>query len=375
MQMEDIKLWVWYVLAMGNHKALARKLYQNAGSVEKIYEYTRSDYEKLGVTDERKLEDLCDKSFDKAEREMWFAEKYGVEFISIDSENYPRLLKNIYDPPLVIYKRGVHFNPNEELCIAVVGTRKPSEYGRNIALKLSRDLAAAGITVVSGMAEGIDSCGHIGCLEAGGNTIAVLGKGVNKASPASNTELMRRILNGGAVISEYSFDEYGYPGNFHARNRIISGMCMGTVVVEAGEKSGSLITANYALDQGRDVFAVPSNVGGLNSAGVNELLKGSAKMVTEVRDILEEYETIYPHLIKTGLFNEMEVEFTIPKNTHVETNIEKAVLENLKFGPRKADVLAAEIRVPISQLNGILTMMELMGDIRQNKYGEYILTK
>lgn len=373
--MEDIRLWLWFVLAMGNHKALARTLYREAGSVKKIYEYTKSDYVKFGVKDERKIESLCDKSFDKADRAMWFAEKYGVEFIPIDSENYPLFLKNIYDPPLVIYKRGVHFSPEKELYIAMVGTRKASEYGRQVAFSLARDLALAGVTVVSGMASGIDAECHKGCLDAGGYTTAVLGTGVNTAYPKSNVELMRRIMNGGAVISEYGFDEPSFPSNFASRNRIISGLCAGTIIVEAGEGSGALITANLALDQGRDLFAVPGNVNEAASAGVNSLLKNSAKIVTDVADILEEYEAVYPHLIKTGNFSQNMVEFEIPQNGATSSNVENAVIACLKESPKRLDAIVAKTRIPVASLNGTLTLLELQGKVTQDKFGNYSLVK
>ncbi|MBR5586956.1 MAG: DNA-processing protein DprA [Clostridia bacterium] len=373
--MEDLRLWLWYVLAMGNHKALARKLYTEVGSVKKIYEYTKSDYAELGVKDERKMESLCDKSFDKADNAMWFADKYGVEFIPIDSEAYPHYLKNIYDPPLVIYKRGVHFAPENELYIAMVGTRKPSNYGKEVAFSLARDLASAGVTVVSGMATGIDSECHKGCLDAGGFTTAVLGTGVNTAYPKSNVELMRRIMNSGAVVSEYGFDEPSFPGNFAARNRIISGLCAGTIIVEAGEGSGALITANLALDQSRDLFAVPGNVNAAVSAGANSLLKSSAKMVTDVADILEEYQAVYPHLIKTGTFAKNSVEFEIPKEGPASTNIENAVIACLKEGPKRLDAIVVKTRVPVANLNGTLTLMELQGKVVQDKFGNYSIAK
>ena len=373
--MEDIRLWLWFVLAMGNHKALARKIYVEAGSVRKIYEYTKSDYDKLGVKDERKIESLCDKSFEKADRAVWFAEKYGVDFIPIDSGDYPKFLKNIYDPPLLLYKRGVHFAPEKELYIAMVGTRKPSSYGKEVAFNLARDLASAGVTVVSGMAMGIDTECHRGSLDAGGFTTAVLGTGVNTAYPKSNVELMRRIMNGGAVVSEYGFDEPSFPGNFAARNRIISGLCAGTIIVEAGEGSGALITANLALDQGRDLFAVPGNVNAAVSAGANSLLKNSAKMVTDVADILEEYEALYPHLIKTGNFAGNSVEFEIPKEGAASTNVENAVMACLKEGPKRLDAIVAKTRVPVAALNGTLTLMELQGKVAQDKFGNYFILK
>ena len=372
--MEDIKLWIWYVLAMGNHKALARKLYHKVGSVKKIYEYTRSDYIEAGLDNEKKIAELNNKSLDEVQRTIWFAEKYGVEFIPIDSENYPPLLKNIYDPPLLLYKRGMHFSPANELYIALIGTSNISDYGRDMAYALSKDLVDAGITIVGGMSPGIETVAHKSCVDAGGFTVAALTTGVN-SSPGKNSELMRKIMNSGAVISEYGFDEPSYPSRYAERNRIISGLCVGTVVVEAGEKSRSLMTANYALDQGRDVFAVPGNVGKASSGGVNELIKETAKIVTNVTDILEEYTAIYPHLIRTQGFSSHDVEFEIPKACQESDNVQSAIIACLKEGPKRLDAIIAQTKIPIGKLNGVITLLEISGQVLQDKFGNYKLIK
>ncbi|MFA7636626.1 MAG: DNA-processing protein DprA [Monoglobales bacterium] len=368
--MEDITLWLWYTMAMGGSKVTARKMYVETGSVKKLYEYTRSDYKKFGLKDNL-IDKLSDKSLDGADRTLWFAEKYGVKILPFDIDEYPALLKNIYDPPLVLYVRGTHFDPANELYIAIIGTSKISEYGRSMATALAKDLAAAGVTVVGGMSAGVETVAHKSAIEAGGYTTAVLTTGVNMVNPKSNAELMRRILNSGAVVSEYGFDEPCYPSAFAARNRIISGLCVGTVVVEAAAGSRSLMTANFALDQGRDVFAVPGNVDKASSGGVNELLKDSAKMVTNVMDILEDYNTVYPDLIKTGGFSSNELEFDFPSSDSHETNMEKTILTILGEKPMRYDALIASTSLTSSQLNGTLTMLEIMDKITQDKFGNY----
>ncbi len=368
--MEDIKLWLWYTMAMGSSKVTARKTYVEVGSVKTLYEYTRSDYKKLGLKD-TVIDRLSDKSMDGAERALWFAEKYGVKIIPIDSDDYPSLLKNIYDPPLVLYVRGVHFNPAEELYIAMIGTRNISEYGRDMAYNLAKDLAAAGITVVGGMSSGIETVAHRGCIEAGGYTNAVLTTGVNVIPGGVNAELMRKIMNSGAIISEYGFDEPCYPSAFPARNRILSGLCVGTVVVEAGEKSRSLMTANFALDQGRDLFAVPGNATSSSSGGVNGLLKEAAKMVTSVTDILEEYMRNYSHLIKAPGFSQRDIEFNFPTSEREEFNMEKTVMTLLEECSMRFDAIIAQTKLTAGQLNGVLTMLELQGKIEQDQFGNY----
>lgn len=370
--MEDIKLWLWYTMAMGGSKVTARKTYIEVGSVKKIYEYTKSDYKELGLKDTL-IDRLSDKSMEGPERALWFAEKYGVKIIPFDSEEYPFLLKNIYDPPLVLYVRGMHFNPAGELYIAMIGTSKISEYGQKMAYHLARELASAGVTVVGGMSAGIETVAHKACMESGGYTTAVLTTGVNVIPKGVNSELMRKIMNSGALVSEYGFDEPCYPSAFAARNRILSGLCMGAVVVEAGESSRSLMTANYALEQGRDLFAVPGNVNSASSGGVNSLLKDSAKIVTNVEDILEDYGKLYPNLIKPVGFVANEIEFAFPTGAYEEVNIEKAILTHLSERPMRIDELAVRTGLLVSQINGAITMMELTGSIEQDKFSNYRL--
>lgn len=370
--MEDIRLWMWFTLAMGGHKALARKLYEKVGSVKKIYEYTKSDYRELEITSEQKIADLSDKSFSKADDAIWFAEKYNVKLIPIDSSEYPRSLKNISDPPLLIYTRGTHFQPDDELCISVAGTSSPSKTGLEMAYNLGRELAASGVTVIGGMSKGIENAAHAGCLDGGGKTISVLAGGVNKA-PQDAAEFMRRILNGGAVISEVGFAEPTFNGKYAQRNRLIAGLSKGTVIVEAGATSGSLVVAKFALEYNRDVFAVPGKVDEKTSVGVNELIKSGATPVTSANDIIDQYRSVYPQLIKSGPFGKNDVEFDIPQPGGVETNIENTILSCLKGTPRRIDELINMTKLPVGQFNGSLTLLELHGKIRQDKSGYYHL--
>ncbi|HBK53488.1 MAG TPA: DNA-protecting protein DprA, partial [Syntrophomonas wolfei] len=212
-------------------------------------------------------------------------ENEGINPVSFEESSYPSSLGNIYNPPMLLYFQG-NMDCIEKICLAVVGSRAASDYGRTTARKLVHQLAARGISVVSGMARGIDTEAHRGALDAGGKTIAVLGSGLNIIYPRSNKRLFHEIIEQGVVISEFPLDTNPEPGNFPMRNRIISGISRGVVVVEARAKSGALITADYALEQGRDVFAVPGPINRESSMGANNLIKQGAKLITGVEDII-----------------------------------------------------------------------------------------
>lgn len=221
--------------------------------------------------------------------------KLNIQFLCFKDAGYPRQLKNIFDPPAVLFLRG-KTSPDDELAVAVVGARKPTPYGQIVAEKLAKDLAAVGVTVVSGMARGIDTSAHKGALSAGGRTLAVLGCGLDVVYPRENKKLMEQIAETGAVLSEFPPGSAPEAWHFPARNRVISGLSLGTVVVEAGEKSGALITANFALEQGRDVMAVPGNVTGSLSRGPHRLIKQGARLVEGAGDIIDELglERLFP---------------------------------------------------------------------------------
>lgn len=229
------------------------------------------------------------------EEEVARLQSLGITFICHTDPAYPKNLLEIYDPPPVIFLKG-HLKPTDDLAIAVVGARKASPYGLVVAEKLAKDLAAVGITVVSGMARGIDAAAHKGALAGGGRTIAVLGCGVDIVYPRENRRLMDNIINDGAVISEFPPGAAPEPWHFPVRNRIISGLTRGTVVVEAAEGSGALITAEFALEQGRDVMAVPGNVVNALSRGPHLLIKQGARLVEGAGDILDELglEKLFP---------------------------------------------------------------------------------
>ncbi len=216
--------------------------------------------------------------------------KNNIEIISIQDQRYPEILKTIYDPPVSLYIRG-NIEILNSCSIAIIGCRNCTQYGKNVAQKLAYNISKQEVNIVSGLAKGIDAIAHKGTIIAGGKTIAVLGNGLDTIYPSENITLAKEILKtGGAIISEYPLGEKPQKQNFPERNRIVSGLSKGIIVVEAKEKSGTLITVDFALEQGRDVFVVPGNIDSKNSAGTNELIKQGAKLITSYRDVIQEYQ-------------------------------------------------------------------------------------
>jgi len=297
-----------------------------------------------------------DGELEKAQRLMEYP---GLQILTLLSPSYPPLLKSIYDPPPVLYCLGSPLQ-SDHPAIAVVGSRRSSEYGRMAARKISCELAGLGVTVVSGMARGIDAMAHKGALDTkSGYTIAVLGSGVDYIYPAENAALYRSILRNGTIISEFPPGTAPAPGNFPARNRIVSGLSYGVLVVEAGLKSGALITVDCALEQGREVYALPGNISSPFSQGTNKLLKEGAKMVTSAEDILEDLRTAYSF--------ETQAKSGSPPSTQapVLDFFESLVYNALEDGEKGLEDLIQTTRMPPGQLNGVLTLMEIKGIIRQ----------
>ena len=283
-----------------------------------------------------------------AREQLRLANRQGVSFVSYWDSRYPERLKQIPDPPVLLYVRGA-LPGEKEVAVAVVGTRVPSAYGKLVTANLSRDLVREGVTVVSGLARGIDTVAHRAALEAGGKTIAVLGSGLDVIYPSENRALASEIAKSGAVVSEFPLGTQPDATNFPRRNRIISGMSAGTLVVEAGEKSGALITAQLALEQNREVFAVPGNITSDRSRGTNLLIKQGAKLVQNVQDILEE---LRPQL--RGLLREAQ---SAPRISMSES--EKVVYEILSDEPKHIDDIAAELAQPTGTVLATLLSLEL----------------
>ncbi|MBI4215928.1 MAG: DNA-protecting protein DprA [Chloroflexi bacterium] len=279
-------------------------------------------------------------------------ERAGISALTWEDPAYPARLKETQDPPPVLYLRG-NLTPADEWSVAVVGTRRATVYGREATERLAGDLARSGITIVSGLARGIDAVAHRAALEAGGRTIAVFACGLDVCYPPEHKGLAQAVAENGALVSDYPLGTRPRAENFPRRNRIMSGLSLGALVIEAGEGSGALITARLALEQGREVFAVPGSILSPLSRGVNRLIQDGAKLVMDTRDVLEEL-----NLAVVG--QQLEMKELLPENA-----AEAALLQCLSSEPIHIDMLRRRANLPMAEVSSTLAMMELKGLVRQ----------
>jgi DNA processing protein len=300
-----------------------------------------------------------------------------IRTILINDAEYPEILKKIHSPPKILYING-SFKEDDDLAVAIVGSRRASRYGIEMSEKLGYDLALRGVTVVSGMARGVDSAAHRGALTAKGRTIAVMGSGHGHIYPPENKDLYRRIAESGAVISEFENDISPLPRNFPIRNRIISGLTLGIVVVEAAKNSGALITADFALEQGREVFAVPGKISSLTSEGTHELIKDGAKLVQSAEDIMEELSLreIEP---EAGREREIREENISKKTTKYVYNSlscdERKVYKILSDEPLYIDDVVKGSGIELSKASKVLLAMELKRLIKELPGKQFVRTE
>ncbi|MCX6133531.1 MAG: DNA-processing protein DprA [Ignavibacteriales bacterium] len=291
-----------------------------------------------------------------ADEQLRRLNRIGGRIVTIWDPEYPDLLKKTYDPPALLYVLG-HFRSTDKHAIALVGTRRPSQYGQMVAELFSRFLAELGLTVVSGLARGIDTIAHSTTLQSGGRTIAIIGSGLDVPYPPENRKLLDAIAQQGAVVSEFPMGAKPDATNFPRRNRIISGLSLGTVVVESGEEGGAMITASTALDQNREVFAVPGNITDKRSGGPNKLIReGRAKLVQRVEDILEELGPQVRHLMRTERVTEPPVELTL---------FEKNIMNVLNDQPLQIDTIAELAETSTADALVNLLSLEFKNLVRQ----------
>lgn len=303
-------------------------------------------------------------SKDADQLDEWIEElaEKEITYVSCQDPNYPALLKEIYDPPLGLYVKGVL--PQDAIDkVSVVGARRCSEYGKRVTYQLAKDLAKVNIVVVSGMAVGIDTMSHLGALDGDGQTIAVLGCGVDVCYPAENAKLMDRIIANGCVISEYPPATPAYRGNFPVRNRIISGLSSIVVVAEAKKRSGSLITADQALDNGRDVFVIPGNVTSAYSEGTNNLIKQGCPIITNFKDVLFALGITY---------NDTEIKNYKKKMIERLTEEEKEVYHCISKEPITSEEIAQRLNRDIQSVHYLLSLLELSGYIQKLPQSGYV---
>ena len=297
MKDENKLYWIWLSEKFGVASKYFSEFADKYDDPYDVYRLETDEIEQLeGISDSLKAK-LSDKSLDKAYSILKYCKKYSIDVIGYSDKRYPERLKAIETPPVMLYCMGKLPDMNSRLCVGMVGTRKMSEYGKQSAYKIAYELSAAGAVVVSGMALGIDGVSACGALEAGGTTVAVLGCGISIAYPKEHARLMKSIAKKGAVITEFSPFERPLPANFPKRNRIISGLCQGVLVVEGSKGSGALITASRAVAQGRELFAMPGNIDESNSEGPNELIRNGANVALGAADIIEHYDFLYHDVI------------------------------------------------------------------------------
>lgn len=366
-----IRDWVELNMTPGVGPRAAAKLLERFGSAEAVYSATRTELETLRLAPDA-VDTIIGRNLrSDAEAEIAAVRNLGGDILLLDDGVYPSSLREIYDPPLVLYVKGAWSECLDQPCIGVVGSRKASTYGQNAALMLARDLAQRGITVVSGFARGIDAAAHRGALEANGRTVAVLGTGIDEVYPRDHKKLAEEILaNGGALVSQFPLGTPPVSENFPYRNRIISGLSLGVVVVEAAENSGSLITARLAIEQNREVFAVPGNITSRNSFGTNYLIKGAgAKLVQQWQDIAAEMPPQLAAKLLPPPFTEARAEPSLTKKLALVpeglSQTETAVFRLLTAdSPVHVDSLVDKSKLPITELTAALLALEMRELVR-----------
>lgn len=395
--MDEVVYWVWLTAKRYITPYKITTLMERFGDVRAIYDEEAYDgMEGIGAKEKR---ELSDKSLDDAEQIIRKTELLGARIVTWDSPEYPESLRQIQPPPYVLYMKGLHMDWEKSLPIGVIGARRCTDYGKVAARKLCYELAMTGVLVVSGMARGIDSIAAASALKAGGKTVAVIGCGLDIVYPPENERLMRAIEENGVVITEYPPSTRPLSQNFPQRNRIISGLSRGLLVIEAAKVSGTFITVEYAKNYGRDIFAVPGGIFRESSEGTNTMIKRGAILTTSVRDIFEHYpyeasviERASGKPVHVGLpeykqkprRRELPEKPVVQKGQETEITIdddrfkglnetEKNVLSVILKRNAHIDEISRETGIDIKTLNSILPVLEMMGHISKQSGNNYRL--
>ncbi|HET9016668.1 MAG TPA: DNA-processing protein DprA [Thermomicrobiaceae bacterium] len=351
--------WLGFHLVPGIGATRAARLVEHFGTLEAAWHADGVALRAAGLND-RAIDSLAAARQRIAlDRELARLDQHGVTIVTLADDEYPRLLREISSPPLVLYVRG-DLGSVDRPAVAVVGTRRSSSYGREMARRLSTDLAAAGVTVVSGLARGIDGAAHQAALDAGGRTVAVFGCGLDTIYPPEHRRLAEAVVACGAIVSEFPLGTPPDATNFPVRNRLISGLSLGVIVVEAPRRSGALITANFAADQGRTVYAVPGAVVSPGSEGPLQLLRDGATLVTNGEDVLADLDLVQRQVTQ-------ETRQMLPTSRE-----EVAVLERLDGQPRHIDEVALDTGLPVSRLSALLLELQLKGFVRNVGAQHYV---
>ena len=363
---ERTKMALRMALVRGLGLRSANALLRHFKHPKAVFDAAPNELEAQGIPPDIVDDLLSPKSEERAEQEWKKAEELGARILDIQHVDYPPLLREIFDPPIVLYAKGKRWDPSAPQ-VAIVGTRRPSGYGLNCAERLSEDLAARGLAVTSGLARGIDAAAHRGALRAG-VTYGVFGSGLDFVYPKENRKLAEMTEENGAIISEFPLGTPPSPENFPIRNRIIAGMSLGVMVVEAAEYSGSLITARLAIDTNREVFAVPGNITSPNSFGPHVLIRQGAKLVSNWQDVVEEL----PHPIRERIFAPLIAQMGAPPEPALE-GIDKKVWQLLSVQDSvPIDILLARLPFGASEVYSALLGLESLGLIRELPGKKYI---
>ena len=362
MNNKDLKYWIGFSFIPGIGRVRLGQLENYFGSLEEAWKASSSELKKAHLDDNIVHAVTTWRPRLSLDDEIEKMKRYAVQAFTWHDEKYPSRLKEIYDYPPILYMKG-ELMPEDEWCLAIVGTRRATVYGQQVTEEIATDLAHNKITIVSGLARGIDTVAHQAALAAGGRTIAIAACGLDTIYPVENANLAKQIIKHGALISEYPLGTKPKPEYFPRRNRILSGMSLGVLVTEAGESSGALITADLALEQNRDVLAVPGSVLSPASRGTNHLIQEGAKLVQNCQDILEE-------LNLRAVAQQLEFQEIIPAS---ET--ESLLLHRLSAEPAHIDEICANSGLPVSTVSSTLAMMELKGLVKSIGSMKYVLAR
>ena len=377
--MTALKYWLWLTTRPGIGLIRAKKLLEYFGSPDNIYYAKDRDYLDIEGLKAGDITQLMQKNLDAANNILSSCEEIGCRIITLSDSGYPDRLRNIYDPPLVIYVKGNLPYLDDEPIVGVVGTRNCTPYGITTAESIGEKLSQSGIIVVTGLARGIDTAATRGALKGGARVIGVIGSGLDIVFPPENKHLFEDVAGSGAIISEYPPGTPAVRSHFPARNRIISGISLGVTVIEAPQKSGALITAARALEQGRDVFSLPGNVDADKCKGSNALLREGAIPIMSADDIIDEYIELYPDKMvlsekpeQKSIDNTSKVDYIdlgnqLDKLDGDEKVIARSIGNNSSF----IDEIIITTGFPVQKVLASLTMLELSGYIKQDKNGKW----
>lgn len=348
----DILIWL---NSIGINNKSIYSLYNGFENISDLWNVSRDELESMGLVKSSTIDRIINyRKASVVEETLTSLKTKNIKVYTVEDDNYPKRLRNIIDRPMVLYSKGNFFD--DDPTIAIVGSRKATNYGKWVCEKFAKELSTLGITIVSGLAQGIDTIAHQVALKEGANTIGVLGNGIDVVYPKRNANIYSEIESKGCIFSEFPLGTEPLAYNFPQRNRIISGLALGIIVIEAQEKSGSLITAHLGLEQGKDVFAVPGNINSIYSGGTNKLIKDGASPLLNIDDVLEEIYELRNYVKKS---KEESINFSDFSDDEVK------IIKLLKEQPTHSDIIAIKTGYNISTVMGILTGLELKGIIKE----------